>query len=156
MEMKDQGTLYQNCSSIITGSVAYSVNAKTQIVGSSFCFEPAAQDAVLWEQGETLFDLNRLIPASSNLHLVNAFGINDRGEITGFGVLPNGDAHAFLLTPCGEGAEGCGSEAASATTPAVDNSTLTTAQGLAIRRMMAGSHTLFSPRHVPGRGRTKD
>jgi len=39
-----------------------------------------------------------------------AFTINDRGEIAGVGILPNGDAHAVLLVPCDEhhpGVKGC-------------------------------------------------
>jgi len=106
LKMKDLGTLYPNCDSIITGSVAYGVNSTTTVVGSSFCLQPPAQDAVLWQNGD-LLDLNDLVPANSSLHLVNAFGINERGEITGVGVLPNGDQHAFLLIPCRQGTEEC-------------------------------------------------
>jgi hypothetical protein len=47
-------------------------------------------------------DLNTLIPPDSSMHLFWAVYINDRGEITGFGVLPNGDQHTFLLIPCDE------------------------------------------------------
>jgi len=39
-----------------------------------------------------------------------AFNVNNRGEIAGFGVLPNGDGQAFLLAPCGDkhpGIEDC-------------------------------------------------
>ena len=35
-----------------------------------------------------------------DLQLQVAGDINNRGEIAGFGVLPNGDRHAFLLVPC--------------------------------------------------------
>jgi probable HAF family extracellular repeat protein len=45
-------------------------------------------------------DLNDLIPSNSPLHLLTAFGINDVGEIVGFGVTNTGDLHAFLATPC--------------------------------------------------------
>ena len=46
-------------------------------------------------------DLNALVPASSPLYLLTAFGINDSGEIAGFGVENStGDVHAFLATPC--------------------------------------------------------
>jgi hypothetical protein len=46
-----------------------------------------------------MVDLNTLVPPGSKMHLVEAEYINDRGEIAGFGVLPNGDGHAFLLIP---------------------------------------------------------
>jgi hypothetical protein len=46
-----------------------------------------------------MINLNSLVPAGSALHLTGAASINDRGEITGTGVLPNGDVHAFLLRP---------------------------------------------------------
>jgi hypothetical protein len=44
------------------------------------------------------------------LQLQVAGDINNRGEIAGFEVLPNGDAHAFQLVPCDDkhaGVEGC-------------------------------------------------
>jgi hypothetical protein len=49
-----------------------------------------------------MIDLNTLIPANSGIYLFIATDINDRGEIAGSGVLPNGDVRAVLLTPCGE------------------------------------------------------
>jgi hypothetical protein len=47
------------------------------------------------------------MPPDSALTLMEAVFINDRGEIGGFGTLPNGDTHDFLLVPCREGEEGC-------------------------------------------------
>jgi hypothetical protein len=47
--------------------------------------------------------------SGANMTLTGSF-INDRREITGLGVLPNGDLHAFLMIPCDEdhlGIEGC-------------------------------------------------
>ena len=42
-------------------------------------------NALLWEQG-AIYDLNALIaPPASALHLVEAHGINDRGEIVAIG-----------------------------------------------------------------------
>jgi hypothetical protein len=44
------------------------------------------------------------------MHLSWAVYINDRSEITGYGVLPNGDVHTFLLIQCDEDhadVEGC-------------------------------------------------
>jgi hypothetical protein len=48
-----------------------------------------------------MLDLNSLIPADSPIQLIFGFGINDAGEITGYGVVKaTGDVHAFLLIPC--------------------------------------------------------
>jgi probable HAF family extracellular repeat protein len=54
----------------------------------------------LWENGGPMVDLSTLIPPSSVLQLLAPFAINKRAEIAGTGVLPNGNAHAFLLIPC--------------------------------------------------------
>ena len=82
-------------------SVASSINNHGQIVGvSTDCFE--GERAVLWENGEPIVDLNTLIPTNSGLYLREADYINDLGEITGTGILPNGDQHVFLLVPCDE------------------------------------------------------
>jgi hypothetical protein len=44
-------------------------------------------------------DLNTLIiPEDSGWYLVCAQGVNDAGEITGFGMI-NGEVHAYLATP---------------------------------------------------------
>ena len=51
--------------------------------------------AILWSGGHG-YDLNTLI-APSALHLTSAEYVNDRGEIVGHGVLPNGDQRVFLL-----------------------------------------------------------
>ena len=48
-------------------------------------------------------DLNTLIPADSNLFIVEAGNINERGQIAGMAVVQSGphkgDVHGFLLTP---------------------------------------------------------
>jgi probable HAF family extracellular repeat protein len=90
-------------------STAVKINAKTQIVGASFNLDFSVVNAILWENG-SLVDLNTLIPPGSALHLDKGEDINERGEIAGFGSLPNGDVRAFLLIPCDEnhpGLEGC-------------------------------------------------
>jgi hypothetical protein len=83
-------------------------------VGQSFSCDTGIGRSVLWEDG-VVFDLNTLIPHSSDLQLDNTFAISDRGEIAGFGV-PSGCSldtqcgHAFLLISCdGDHAdvEGC-------------------------------------------------
>jgi hypothetical protein len=59
-----------------------------------------------------MIDLNTLVPPGTGLELADAgaASINDRGEIDGDRVLPNGDVHAFLLIPCDgnhPGIKGC-------------------------------------------------
>ena len=90
-------------------SDAASINSKTQIVGAAFTSDFSVVDAFLWERG-SLVDLNSPIPSDTALHLLKGTAINDRGEIAGFGGLPNGDVHAFMLIPCDEdhpNVEGC-------------------------------------------------
>ena len=77
-----------------------------------------------------MVDLNTLVPPGSALHLTIPGTINDRGEIAGIGVLANGDVHAFLLIPCGEGDKSCEGESATGVTksnsaPAMQRSTAT-------------------------------
>lgn len=90
--MTDLGTL-DKC------SLGNGINSKSQIVGSSgLC--GIAKHAFLSEGGSPIIDLNTLISPGSDLTLTGAVYINDRGEIAGFGVLPNGDEHAYVLIPC--------------------------------------------------------
>lgn len=88
-------------------SSANAINSQGQIVGGSGfnsadsfadCNDPV-EHAVLWENGKIL-DLNNFVPPGNDLTLNEAVFINDRGEISGFGTLSNGDQHAFLLLPC--------------------------------------------------------
>ena len=104
---------------------ALSINSQGQLVGGSGEI-PCGTNlrAFLSQDGGPLVDLNTLIPSGSPLHLTFPETINDRGEIAGVGVLPNGDQHAFLLIPCGEGDEGCGDNAAGA--PATSQTNLAT------------------------------
>jgi hypothetical protein len=44
-------------------------------------------------------DLNQLIPGTSGWTLTSATGINNRGQIVGYGVDPQGDYHEYELTP---------------------------------------------------------
>ena len=90
-------------------STAAAVNSRSQVVGSSFTSDFSVFDAFLWENG-SMADLNSLVSPPSALHLTKGVDINERGEIAGFGFLPNGDVRAFLLIPCDEGhpdIEGC-------------------------------------------------
>lgn len=82
-------------------SIAFGTNNWGQVVGRSgtACHSTGA---ALWQHG-TVTDLNTLIPAASGWFLLRARSINDRGQITGEGVSPNGETHAYLLTPAGYG-----------------------------------------------------
>jgi probable HAF family extracellular repeat protein len=88
-------------------SWANMINNKNQAVGTSFDAS-GGRRAFIWQNG-VMTDLNTLIPAGSPLFLLEAFGINDRGQIAGFGNLSNGQLRAYLLTPCDEqnGERGC-------------------------------------------------
>jgi len=118
--MTDLGLLYAD-----TAGVAYSVNAHDQVVGESgsctkvnaddSC-EDSFYDSFLWENG-SIVDLQTLLLPGSGITVscaggcdAGAYNINDRGEITGQGVLSNGDTRVVLLIPCDEnhpGVEGC-------------------------------------------------
>jgi probable HAF family extracellular repeat protein len=97
--MTDLGTLSDNGLNSSRNTLAHSINAIGQIVGSSeftTLFETVPH-AVIWDGG-VLTDLNTLIPASSGWVLYGANSINDAGQITGEGTI-NGQSHSFLLTP---------------------------------------------------------
>jgi probable HAF family extracellular repeat protein len=98
--MRDLGTA-PGIDPLQGGSVANGINSRTQIVGISNSCDNTVVDAFLWEKG-SMVDLNTLIPPDSAMHLFLPLSINDREEITGFGVLPTGDLHTFLLMPCNE------------------------------------------------------
>jgi probable HAF family extracellular repeat protein len=90
-----------------TAGTAYSINRHKQIVGRSVpCTRVQADGecrgrvhhAFLWENG-SLVDLQTLVLPGAGLTVDWANQINDRGEIEGSGLLPNGDRHALLLIP---------------------------------------------------------
>jgi uncharacterized membrane protein len=88
-------------------SQTYGMNSSGQVVGWSGYFCPAGNfgniRAVLWEKSGSVIDLNARLSANPHaLYLFAATNINDRGEVVGVGILPNGDTHAFLLIPCDE------------------------------------------------------
>lgn len=77
----------------------HTINNSGQIVG--FSLGANGPHAYLWEHGE-MIDLNVAIPANSGWVLQFSYSINDRGQIVGQGVNPNGQTHGFLLTPVAE------------------------------------------------------
>jgi probable HAF family extracellular repeat protein len=90
-EMKDLGTLPGD-----SASLAFSLNNEGQAVGFW-------SRAIIWRDGLAI-DLNTLVPGPpfSPLYLLNAYAINDRGEVVGQGLASNGELHAFLAVPCDE------------------------------------------------------
>jgi probable HAF family extracellular repeat protein len=102
--MTDLGTLGSDPS-----SEAQSINEQGQVVGVSFD-GPNDLHGFLWEKSGPIADLNTLIPPGSSVTVINAFQINDRGEIAAKGVLSTGEGRAVLLIPCDEDhprIEGC-------------------------------------------------
>lgn len=100
-------------------STAYSVNSAGQVIGETGICGVGGGPAFLSEAGEPMVDLNTLVVPLSDIAVVDATDINDRGEIAGVGVLPSGDGHAVLLIPCDEnhpGVEGCDYESVEAAT----------------------------------------
>ena len=96
--MTDLGTL-----GLCQLSTAVVVNSKGQAVGDTGgCPGGGEGPPFLSDHGEAMVDLNTLVLPGSDLTLTGATFINDRGEIAGAGVLPNGDQHAVLLVPASE------------------------------------------------------
>src|SRR5690348_11730028 len=97
--MTDLGVTYGTARSVANG-----INRRDQVVGYSFSCVYYISTAFLWEKGH-LYDLNSLV-APSSMYLYVALEINDRGEISGDGIV-NGANHAFVLIPCDNGNRNC-------------------------------------------------
>jgi probable HAF family extracellular repeat protein len=160
--ISDLGTLDGDCN-----SQAIAINSKGQIVGQSFSCDGSVVRAVLWENG-SIFDLNSLVPENSSLQLFEAFNINDRGEIVGWGIPagvqdPHFGGRLFLLIPCGSDEEGCNGDAVG-TVPAsqsdsapVVNSPTSVHRRPTPREIVAAWRARWAQRyHIPGRGGSRD
>jgi probable HAF family extracellular repeat protein len=81
-------------------SHAYAVNAQGQVVGSHCTSRPGTQDchATVWTNGERL-DLNTMATPPAGYTLVQATGINDQGQISGWMFSAPKAYRAFVLTP---------------------------------------------------------
>jgi len=93
--MKDIGTLSGG-----TISVGTAVNTSGTVVGyaeAASSSETLVYHAFIYS-GSKMQDLNSLISANSGWVLSQANGINDSGQIVGYGIINNLE-HAFLLTP---------------------------------------------------------
>jgi probable HAF family extracellular repeat protein len=73
-------------------SEALGVNNLDQVVGDS------GNQAFLYDGG-SMIALNNLLPPDADWNLLAATGINDSGQITGYGKNADGSIHAFLMTP---------------------------------------------------------
>ncbi len=93
--MIDLGTFGGN------NSVARGINNAGQIVGTS---DDGNGDSrpFLWEAG-VMYDLNNVAPSGHGWELYEAYDINEHAWITGWGYNPQGEYHAFLLTPAVDG-----------------------------------------------------
>lgn len=90
-KMKNLGTLPGG-----TQSFAYGIDDRGRIVGASDATDSPLR-AFVYIDG-VMQDLNKLIPTDSGWLLTEAKGINESGQIVGYGFL-NGELRAFLLTP---------------------------------------------------------
>jgi len=88
--MTDLGTLGGS-------SYAYGINDSGTIVGYSWTPNSDHPHAFVYLNG-MMIDLNSLIPSGAGWELLEAYGINNAGQIVGEGLL-NGQSHAFRLDP---------------------------------------------------------
>lgn len=94
--MTDIGTINEDLCSI-----PHFMNSLGQVVGASGCTEEGVEvHGFVWQPGGSIIDLNDFVPRRSDLRVTDGETINDRGEIAGSGMLPNGDFHAIVLIPC--------------------------------------------------------
>ena len=81
-------------------STAAGVNDLGQVVGGSDIDAAGDGAAFIYTQAGGMQNLNDLIDPSSGWNLDGgAIAINDAGQIVGAGINPQGEFHAFLLTP---------------------------------------------------------
>lgn len=84
---------------------ATGINDRGQVVGNNFDSSFNWSHGFLWQNG-VMTDINALIPEDSNLSVISASNINERGQISGMGTVRSGphagEIHAFLATPVNE------------------------------------------------------
>jgi probable HAF family extracellular repeat protein len=86
-------------------SVAYGMNDGHDVVGSAYDAGMTGY-GVLWQgnpsSGWTITKLNDLINPALGWNLRYGYGINDAGQIVGYGTASDGYTHGFILTPQSE------------------------------------------------------
>ncbi len=84
---------------------ATGINNRGQVVGNTFDSSFNWTHGFIW-QNNVMTDINTLIPADSNLSVISASNINDRGQISGMATVRTGphagNIHAYLATPVNE------------------------------------------------------
>lgn len=84
---------------------ATGINSRGQVVGNDFDSTFSWSHGFIWQDNVTT-DLNTLISADSNLFIISASNINDRGQISGMATVQTGPLagtiHAYILTPVNE------------------------------------------------------
>ena len=84
---------------------ATGINNLGQVVGNNFDSSFNWSHGFIW-QNYVMTDLNTLIPADSNLFVISASNINERGQISGMATVLTGphagDIHAYLATPANQ------------------------------------------------------
>jgi probable HAF family extracellular repeat protein len=87
------------------GKVARAINSFDVVVGSAevAASGPNRVHATIWTDATGMMDLNNLLDSTGAGWILNeARGINDAGQIVGYGRTPRGVVHGFLLTPVPE------------------------------------------------------
>jgi probable HAF family extracellular repeat protein len=137
-------------------SIPHFMNSRGLVVGTSGCTEEGFEvHGFVWQLGGSIIDLNEFVPPGSDLRVTDGETINDRGEIAGSGMLPNGDFHAVVLIPCDAehgDSEGCQDGGQNAKPPQVRPAhnlagSVTDGQKLSARELM---DRLRSGRHILG------
>jgi probable HAF family extracellular repeat protein len=82
---------------ILGSGNAFAANDPCQVVGSMG--PDGSTLAFVWTPTDGMKDLNTLIPPNSGLVLIEAFGINNSGQIVGTATDSHGNYHAYVLTP---------------------------------------------------------
>jgi probable HAF family extracellular repeat protein len=79
-----------------TSTLALAINNLGQIVGDAI--DATGSHAIVFSDGKAI-DLDSLLPINSGWTLNEARGINDQGQIVGYGINRQGEQHAYLLSP---------------------------------------------------------
>ena len=82
-------------------SQASDINSLNQIVGTLVDLSDGTQNHGFLDSNGTMVDLNTLLPVDSGWVLHDAQGIDDLGQIVGYGTI-DGQSHAYLLSPVPE------------------------------------------------------